>query len=199
MYLLFIYFFKKFFLLPLKIVEVIFLYIYKIINMVNGRIYIGQTINDFKIRYMGSFAKGTHNLDLKKDIKIYGIKNFIVNETLDIATSQKELDLKEEYWIHYYDATNTLCGYNKDFGGLHGKRGEETKERIRQGLLNKHKNRKIKCISTGEVFNNAREGAEKYNIKNKSQINTCCNGKCKFCGRLEDGTKLVWSYFYVSR
>lgn len=173
------------------------MYIYKITNMVNGRLYIGQTKNNFKTRYMGSFTKSTHSLDLKKDINKYGIDNFIINKELDIATTQEELDLKEQYWINYYDAVNPLCGYNKDYGGLNGKRGEETKERIRQGLLNKHKNRKIKCITTGEIFNNAREGAEKYNIKSKSQINTCCNGKCSFCGRLEDGTKLVWSYFYI--
>ena len=33
-----------------------------------------------------------------------------------------------------------------------------------------------------------------YNIKNRGNISNCCRGKYNYCGKLPDGTKLVWRY-----
>ena len=38
-----------------------------------------------------------------------------------------------------------------------------------------------------------KEASEYYNIDN-SGIAKCCKGKIKYCGKLSDGTKLVWRY-----
>ena len=38
------------------------------------------------------------------------------------------------------------------------------------------------------------EGANFYNIKSKGHISSCCRGKRKHCGKLQDGTKLKWKY-----
>ena len=48
--------------------------------------------------------------------------------------------------------------------------------------------RKILCIDTGEVFNNAKEASEKAGA-NPSSIIKCCNGNCKKAG------KLKWRYY----
>lgn len=48
--------------------------------------------------------------------------------------------------------------------------------------------RKILCIDTGEVFNNAKEASEKTGA-NSSSIIRCCNGNCKKAG------KLKWRYY----
>ena len=48
--------------------------------------------------------------------------------------------------------------------------------------------RKILCIDTGKVFNNAKEAGEKTGA-NPSSIIKCCNGNCKKAG------KLKWRYY----
>ena len=48
--------------------------------------------------------------------------------------------------------------------------------------------RKILCIDTGEVFNDAKEASEKTGA-NPSSIIKCCNGNCKKAG------KLKWRYY----
>ena len=48
--------------------------------------------------------------------------------------------------------------------------------------------RKILCIDTNEVFNNAKEASEKTGA-NPSSIIRCCNGNCKKAG------KLKWRYY----
>lgn len=62
------------------------------------------------------------------------------------------------------------------------------------GSLN-HKSKKVKCITTGKIFDSARQAGLFYNLKTFSHITSCCKGKRSFCGKLNDGTKLEWSYF----
>ena len=60
---------------------------------------------------------------------------------------------------------------------------------------NNGKAKKVICITTGMVFDTAREAGRYYNIKSTSHINSCCTGERKSCGKLEDGTKLVWRHY----
>lgn len=82
-------------------------------------------------------------------------------------------------------------GKENSFYGKH--HDEET--RIKMSENNKNK-KKIICITTGKVFNSIKEASIYYGIKCTTAISACCKGKTKSCGKLEDGTKLVWSYFY---
>lgn len=50
----------------------------------------------------------------------------------------------------------------------------------------------IKCITTGKVFNSAKDASEFYKIS-RPHINSCCKGNRKSAGKYQ-GIKLVWKY-----
>jgi len=88
--------------------------IYKTINLINGKQYIGQQIVYDK-KYLGSGKL------LIRAINKYGKQSFrkeILENCINI--SQKELDDKEKYWIEKYDAVNDKNFYNLSPGGLGG-------------------------------------------------------------------------------
>ena len=140
------------------------MYIYKITNDINGKIYIGQTIKTVKERFsrhIGDCIRlDTH---LARAMRKYGPKHFHV-ETIDTAENQDELNKKEQYWIRYYNSMKE--GYNetdaiyKSGGNTYQSKNKEEmeiiKEKIRQTKLG-GKNpmaKKIKAINieTGEVY-----------------------------------------------
>ena len=73
---------------------------------------------------------------------------------------------------------------------------EETKKKISEATKGKNNPRAktVLCVNTGEVFDTAKDAAQKYNCDHSS-ICKCCNGKVKSCGRHpETNEKLVWKY-----
>lgn len=109
--------------------SVIYGYIYKITNLVNNKIYIGQTTVGFDQRYKGTI-RNTHNGHLKRAIEKYGEENFLVEKEFAIAHSQQELDELEAYYIDKFNSCNSSCGYNKTTGGEHYTPTQEVKEKI---------------------------------------------------------------------
>lgn len=87
--------------------------IYKITNLINNKVYIGQS-KDIKARWhrhrMAAFNSNypQYNCLIYKAIRKYGIDNFAF-EVLELC-EEKELNEKEEYYIAQYDSTNK--GYN---------------------------------------------------------------------------------------
>lgn len=85
---------------------------------------------------------------------------------------------------------------------MYGKKHpEETKRKISENHADfngkNHPNAKsIMCLTTVKIFNTAKEGAKYYNC-NHGNIIQCCKGKRKYCGKLPDGTKLVWRYIEI--
>ena len=70
-----------------------------------------------------------------------------------------------------------------------------TEEEIRRRLNVKNiKDNRVICITTGMIFKSATEASIYYNI-NYSGIGKCCKGKSNYCGKLKDGTPLVWEYY----
>ena len=84
--------------------------IYKTTNLVNGKIYVGQDLNN-NPDYIGSGAV------LRKAIKKYGIDNF-KKDILEFCSSKEELDDREIYWIKELNAV--INGYNITNGGTGG-------------------------------------------------------------------------------
>ena len=108
--------------------------IYKITNIINGKVYIGQTIRTFKERYEGSI-ENTKNRHLKSAIEKYGVDAFVVDEQLDTAETKEELDRKEQYYIQLYGSDQRDKGYNIMSGGSRGKQAEESKKLISEAQL----------------------------------------------------------------
>ena len=112
----------------------IYLIIYKVTNKVNGKIYVGQTINELSHRrrqHENSYKyESTKNGVFARAMKKYGKENFTW-EVIDSASSIGELNEKEIYWIK---ELNTLVdngmGYNSNKGGLNGEHSETTKRKI---------------------------------------------------------------------
>lgn len=101
--------------------------VYKTTNLVNGKIYVGQTIKD-STRYLGSGSI------MLKAIKKYGHDNF-KRETLEVCNTQKELDEREIFWIDKLNSTNPEIGYNISPGGCGvGRHSLQTKEKISRTL-----------------------------------------------------------------
>ena len=80
--------------------------------------------------------------------------------------------------------------YGKDW--REGKSKEELEE-IKKKQLKNTPRKKVICITTGKIFNSIKDASIFYNC-NHSGISQCCKGKYKFCGKLSDGTPLIWKY-----
>ena len=95
-------------------------FIYKITNKVNGKSYIGQTIQNVKERFYQHCAtkcsKAVSNMAIHRAIKKYGKSNFTVEVIEEIDSAN--LNDRERYWIKYYNSYNN--GYNSTKGGQDG-------------------------------------------------------------------------------
>lgn len=92
-------------------------YIYKIENNINGKIYIGKTLNTPEQRWK-EHIRDSHrteyaNRPLYRAFKKYGIDNFQLS--IVEQCSDAEVDAKEIYWIEYYGSFK--YGYNATLGG----------------------------------------------------------------------------------
>ena len=95
--------------------------IYKTVNVLNGKFYVGQDSKN-NPEYLGS---GTV---LKRAIEKHGRNNFI-KETLEVCSTQEELNEREKYWIKETKAQE--LGYNIAEGGQGGNTySEETKQKV---------------------------------------------------------------------
>ena len=172
------------------------MWIYKITNIQNNKVYIGQTIRPIKDRFHRHINDAMNNIldtHFARAIRKYGKDNFVIEE-IDKANNQNELNEKEQYWIRYYNSVNE--GYNetdaisKCGGNTYLSKTEEEmeiiKNKIRQTKLGK-KNpmaKKIKRTNmvTNEVdiFDTVISCAQACGIKNgKTSITTRLNGQVK--------------------
>lgn len=92
-------------------------YIYKIENIINGKIYIGKTLNSPEQRWKEHVRDSTKsqcsNRPLYKAFNKYGIDKFQLTtiEECDYTCVNE----KEQYWIEYYGSFKN--GYNATIGG----------------------------------------------------------------------------------
>lgn len=183
--------------------------IYKIINKINGKIYIGQTTEKrgFRGRYYCSGEgiervynyyisrkknNDKYNEHLLNAIEKYGFEAFEVIEEFDIAYSEEELNELEKKYIKEFNSIEN--GYNHREGGDNGKFSEEAIRNIRLGKKDNLNDRKVICLNTLKVFDSIKQAKELHE-RACENISYCCSGKRKYCGQLEDGTKLVWRYY----
>lgn len=92
-------------------------FIYKITNITNNKVYIGQTARTVKERWH-EHQKNAYQLELKRPLyhamRKYGIENFTI-EIIEEVADEQTLNERETYWIEYYDSYGR--GYNATKGG----------------------------------------------------------------------------------
>jgi group I intron endonuclease len=91
--------------------------IYKITNLINGKIYIGQTCRSIKSRFNKhkSASRAGGGYVIGKAMRKYGEDKFII-ETID-ECQKDNANEREIFWISKYDSTNYKIGYNESIGG----------------------------------------------------------------------------------
>jgi group I intron endonuclease len=88
--------------------------IYKITNLINGKIYIGQTTQKPHIRFnrhKRSAKSDNPEIVICRAIKKYGEENFSF-EVIEENVPYEQLSLKEGNWILYYKSNQKEFGYN---------------------------------------------------------------------------------------
>ena len=186
------------------------MWIYKITNIQNNKIYIGQTIRPVEQRFHRHINDALNNIlntHFARAIRKYGKDNFVV-EIIDTAQTQDELNQKERYWIQYYNSVQE--GYNetdaisKCGGNTYQSKTEEEmetiKEKIRQtkiGAKNHPMAKKIKRtnIITGEIdiFDTIISCAKACGIQNgKTSIVSRLNGQ------ITSPFKKIWIFEYYN-
>jgi len=127
--------------------------IYKVTNLINGKVYIGQTIAKFSVRKSQHIydAKNGSNVHFHLALRKYKSENFLWEIICD-CVSIEECNEKEKYFISFYQSTDREKGYNLDFGGKNSERSEETKNKIKlskQNISEETKD-KIRKANTGK-------------------------------------------------
>ena len=121
--------------------------IYKVTNLVNQKVYIGQSINSLDHRKKQHYKESKYHKNdttyFHNALKKYSEQDFIW-EILEELTSLEELNSREIYWIEYYQSTNKEKGYNLKLGGNNGgKCCDSTKRKIGDTTIKKWKNPEI--------------------------------------------------------
>ena len=143
------------------------MFIYKITNKINNKVYIGQTIRLIEQRFQRHVSDAINNIldtHLARAIRKYGQENFYI-EQIDTAKTQDELNIKEQYWIRFYNSIND--GYNetdaiyKSGGNTYQSKTDDElnsiKEKIRKTKIGKNNpnSKAVKCfnvITREELF-----------------------------------------------
>jgi group I intron endonuclease len=146
--------------------------IYKIINISNNKIYIGQAVSHilnhkryrpygcegrFRCHISEAFSnKKCQSHYLNNAIRKYGVSDFIV-ELIEYC-SVDEANNRE---IHYIKEYNSLYpnGYNLKLGGSVFTHSEESKKRVSNGVLNYYKDKKLEKFKNVKQIDN---DIEKY-------------------------------------
>lgn len=153
------------------------MFIYKITNKINGKIYIGQTIRSVGERFFEHSNKTKSKKSiLSSAIQKYGKEKFKIEE-IDGANSLSELNYLETHYIYKF---NTLApnGYNIEQGGFNNTLSKDYKK---ERLSNKRN--PIVDTTTGKIFNNEHVLCEKFGIKlstlraHLGGINKTCKGR----------------------
>ena len=140
-------------------------YIYKITNKINGKCYIGKTLQTIEKRWQEhkKEANKTRSQDrpLYRAINKYGIENFeiqIIEEIQNVL--EININEREKYWIEYFQSFKK--GYNATCGG-------DGKHYLDYELISEMYNELQDCSKIAKILNIDRESVSKA-IKNTGNI-----------------------------
>ena len=193
-------------------------YIYKATNVVNGKVYIGQTVRTVEARWKAHLWSANnkngfrYNSLLHKAIKKYTADSFTIEAIEECDDSL--LNEREIYWIDFYHATDRNFGYNIQDGGRNtfdrvaeSSATRTKKSEAQMGTNNSffgkhHTNTHRSCISTPVVSFTDDGLIYKYYVSQiaaghdgfqQSHITDCIRQRrYKHHGKTPDGKKLKW-------
>lgn len=90
------------------------IWIYKIINLKDDRVYVGKTnnINRRALNYINDYLKGDISRKITQAFQDLGLQNFLMFP-LEIATNEDSAEIKEKYYIDLFDSIkNGFNAYN---------------------------------------------------------------------------------------
>ena len=87
--------------------------IYKIVNLINGKVYIGQALNIERRITEHKRGKGVHEQSIDKAIQKYGVDSFSY-DLVELCNAD-ELNDREIFWIEHFNSYRR--GYNLTSGG----------------------------------------------------------------------------------
>lgn len=88
--------------------------IYKITNLINNKVYIGQSVHPERRWHEHIWGNNKYKSYIHSAIKKYGVENFLFEI---IESNIENYNEREIYWINFYQANNSLYGYNLTMGG----------------------------------------------------------------------------------
>lgn len=101
--------------------------IYKIENLINSKVYVGQSINinNRWKEHKANLRNNNHqNKHLQNAWNKYGEENF--NFEIIEECEENKLNEREQYWLDYYGGMDCKNNYNKKEAGSKGRPSEET-------------------------------------------------------------------------
>ena len=159
--------------------------IYCFTNLINGKKYIGSTIQAPNVRYNQHIYNvghdGTHQYEypLYCAIRKYGIENFKFEVIFQTECSEEEIRLIEADYIHEF---NTLApnGYNQTTNTLHPINAIETYAKMSN--TKRELAKKVALVDENnniiKVFRSIADCAEELKI-NEKKVAACCRGERK--------------------
>lgn len=181
--------------------------IYKIENLVNGKVYIGQTVNSVERRWQAHrsmLKRNNHdNFYLQNAWNKYGEDSFVFK-----VICESDINSLDDIEINLIDKFRKLnkC-YNLESGGNAQKElHDTTKIKLSKAVKNLHKTdleyrqkyleakaRQVICIDTGEIYISIAEASRELGI-NYDNIHQVCIGNNN-CARGNDGHYYQFAYY----
>ena len=169
------------------------MYIYKITNSINGKIYIGESnkdkLEDRVAEYIKEVKWRKNPRPIILAMRKYGFENFTFELLEDNIKTKEELDNLERFYItEKFNSYKRDVGYNVELSGNGaGKHSEETKKKIgnsQRGELNHNfgkvgslnsTSKKVIDLNTNKIYESASLAAKELNL-NFSHICACARG-----------------------
>lgn len=157
--------------------------VYAIKNLVNGKFYVGQTINSIEYRWMfhkieARKCDGSSKRLICRAIRKYGENNFALRVLTPDCVTKGHLNSLETYWIKRLRSNDPKYGYNLTIGGEGRGKGyklsKRSRRKISRALLGKsfsdERRKKISKALTGRYI--SKKTRRKLSLRTKAYLST---------------------------